>query len=147
MQEQLHTGVIEAAPENPTGKEFYILHKGVSRSKAESTKLRIVFDASARESNRDPSLNDCLHPGPPLQSLRWNVLVRARAYPIPLTGDLKKAFLQIRIAGDERDLLRFHRRHPNTSQIEVYRFTRALFGLTCSPFILGGVLNQHLDKW
>ena len=28
--------------------------------------------------------------------------------------------------------------------ISVYRFTRALFGLTCSPFLLGGVLNEHL---
>ena len=27
------------------------------------------------------------------------------------------------------------------------RFTRALFGLTCSPFLLGGVLEQHLDTW
>ena len=29
----------------------------------------------------------------------------------------------------------------------VYRFTRALFGLTCSPFLLGGVLNEHLTAW
>jgi hypothetical protein len=27
------------------------------------------------------------------------------------------------------------------------RFTRALFGLTCSPFLLGGVLKHHLDAW
>ena len=24
---------------------------------------------------------------------------------------------------------------------------RALFGLTCPPFLLGGVINQHLDRW
>ena len=29
----------------------------------------------------------------------------------------------------------------------VYRFTRALFGLTCSPFLLGGVLKEQLKSW
>ena len=147
IQEQLQLGVIKAAPKEPTGKEFYIPHKGVSRKDADSRKLRIVYDASARESNNQPSLNDYLHPGPLLQNLLWDVQVRTRFYPILLTGDLKKAFLQIRIMAEERDSLRFHWRKPNSSQIEVYRFTRALFGLTCSPFLLGGVVNQHLDSW
>lgn len=29
----------------------------------------------------------------------------------------------------------------------VFRFTRALLGMTCSPFLPGGVINQHLDLW
>jgi hypothetical protein len=91
--------------------------------------------------------NDCLHPGPPLKNHLWDVLVKSRTYPILVTADLKKAFLQIRIIEEERDSLRFHWKHPNTSEIEVYRFTRALFGLTCSPFLLGGVINQHLNNW
>ncbi len=106
-----------------------------------------MYDASARESNSHPSFNDCLHPGPPLQNHLWDVLLKSRTYPILLTADLKKAFLQIRIMQEERDSLRFHWRHPKTSEIAVYRFTRALFGLTCSPFLLGGVINQHLDNW
>ena len=100
-----------------------------------------------RSSSPTPTINDCLHPGPPLQNQLWDVLVKSRTYPILLTADLKKAFLQVRIAVEERDSLRFHWKHPNTSDIEVYRFTRALFGLTCSPFLLGGVLHQHLDSW
>jgi hypothetical protein len=48
LQDQLQKGVIEIAPREPTGKEFYIPHKGVTRNNAESTKLR-VYDASARE--------------------------------------------------------------------------------------------------
>ena len=77
----------------------------------------------------------------------WDILVKSRTYPILLTGDLKRAFLQIRIMEEERDSMRFHWKHPNTSEIDVYRFTRALFGLTCSPFLLGGVINEHLDNW
>ena len=90
IQDQLKQGVIETAPPNPTKKEFYISHKKVAKQDAESTKLRIVYDASAKESNTQPSLNDCLNPGPTLQNLHWSILVRARFLPVLLTGDLRE---------------------------------------------------------
>jgi hypothetical protein len=58
---------------------------------------------------------------------------------VALAADLKQAFLQIRIKAKDRDALRFH-------WIEVYRFTRALFGLNQSPFQLGGTLEQRLSS-
>ena len=145
IQEQLQQGVIETAPTVSSGKEFYIPHKGVSRQDAESTQLRIVYDASAREINKQPSLNDCLHPGPPLQNLLWSILVRSRFYPVVITGDLRKAFLQVRIKEEERDSLRVHWREPDSTKTETCRFTRDLFGLTSSPLLLLGVINQHLE--
>ena len=123
IQEQLREGIVEPAPEVATGREFYIPHKGVTRENAESTKLRIVYDASAREKDNQPSLNDCLNPGPPLQNRLWDILVRSRFYPVLLTGDLKKAFLQVRIEKEERDSLRFHWRPPNSSNTSVLRHT------------------------
>ena len=33
------------------------------------------------------------------------------------------------------------------SPLETLRFTRVLFGRTCSPFLLGGVLECHLGAW
>ena len=146
IKNQLEKGVIEPAPAVASGKEFYIPHKPVVKQTAESTKLRIVYDASAKESNAQPSLNDCLNPGPSLQNLLWSILVRSRFYPVLLTGDLEKAFLQVRIKEEERDALRFHWRSPGSDVTTIYRFTRALFGLTCSPFLLGGVLNEHLKS-
>ena len=64
-----------------------------------------------------------------------------------LVGDLKKAFLQVRIREADRDALRFHWRQGEHSNIETLRFTRALFGLAPSPFLLGGVIEYHLDTW
>ena len=147
IENQKEEGIVETAPVAPSGQEFYIPHKAVVRESAESTKIRIVYDASASESSQHPSLNDCLHPGPPLQNLLWSVLVRARFYPVLLSGDLQKAFLQVRIRAEKRDALRFHWKPKEHSEIETFRFTRALFGLTCLPFLLGGVLEQHLDTW
>ena len=93
---------MEAAPEPPSGNDFYIPHKAVVRKEAESTKLCIIYDASAREDNTKPSLNDCLHLGPPLQSQLWDILVKLRFHPVFVTGDLMKAFLQIKIKQEER---------------------------------------------
>ena len=118
------------------------------RESAESTKLRIVYDAWARTNENSPSLNECLNPGPPLQNQLWNVLVRARFHPVLITGDLKQAFLQVRIQEMDRDALRFHWfKDLQTKTIEVRRFTRALFGLAPSPFLLGGVIQQHLANF
>jgi hypothetical protein len=148
IREQLNEGVVEPVPESPEGREFYIPHKGVFRETAESTKLRVVYDASARPSKESPSLNDCLEVGPPLQNKLWSVLVRGRFHPVCLSGDLRKAFLQVRISSGDRDVLRFHwLKDINTDEIQTLRFTRALFGLTSSPFLLGGVIQQHLESW
>ena len=76
IQDQLAKGIVERVSSDPVGREFYIPHKPVVREAAESTKLRIVFDASARSNERSPSLNDCLEMGPPLQNLLWDILVR-----------------------------------------------------------------------
>ena len=48
---------------------------------------------------------------------------------------------------NERDALRFHWRMNEHSNLETHRFTRAVFGLTCSPFLLRGVIEQHLHSW
>jgi len=148
IQEQLTEGVIEKAPPvSQPEKEFYIPHKCVIRKSAETTKMRIVYDASARATPESPSLNDCLYSGPPLQNKLWDVLVQQRAYPVVLAGDIQKAFLQIRIHESERDALQFHWQTDCTSQVETYRFTRVLFGLAPLPFLLSGVLEYHLDSW
>ena len=148
IQEQLVEGVIEKAPSiSQSQKEFYIPHKSVIRNSAESTKMRIVYDASARATPDSPSLNDCLHPGPALQNKLWDILIQQRGYPVLLAGDIKKAFLQIRMHESERDFLRFHWQADLEPEVQTYRFTRVLFGLTPSPFLLGGVLECHLDVW
>ena len=112
ITQQLKDGGIEPAPQKASdNKEFYIPHKAVVKNTAESTKLRVAYDASARETRTSPSLNECLNPGPRLQNLLWSILVRSRFLPILLTGDLEKAFLQVRIKETERNALRFHGKH------------------------------------
>ena len=62
-----------------------------------------------------------------------------------LTGVIHKAFFQVCICAQDCDAFRFHwidKEDP--LRIHTYRFTKALFGLGPSPFLLGGVIKQHL---
>ena len=126
--------------------EWYLPHKAVIREAAQSTKMLIVFDTSAKGNQGGPSMNDCLETGPPLQNVLWSVLVRNRLKPDALCGDIMQAFLQVRIREADRDSPRFHwLRDKGSSQVETLRFTQALFGLVQSPFVLAGILKQHLE--
>lgn len=69
-----------------------------------------------------------------------------RFHPVRVTGDLKQAFLQVRIKEAERVALTFHWRINEHSELETLRFTRALFGLAPSPLLLGGVIEHHLES-
>ena len=76
----------------------------------------------------------------------WKVLVRGRFHPVALAGDIRKAFLQVTIHAQDRDALRFHWLQAKDPQrVRTSRFTRTLFGLGPSPFLLGSVIQQHLN--
>ena len=146
-EQQKAEGIVEAADQPAQGIECYIPHKPVIREEAASTKVCVVYDASAKAHPNGVSLNDCLYLGPTLQNKMWNVLVTSRVHPITLVGDLKQSFLQVRIREADRDALRFHWKQGEHSEIETLRFTRALFGLAPSLFLLSGVIEHHLDSW
>ena len=68
--------------------------------------------------------------------------------PIALAGDIKKTFLQVRIQGEDRDALRFHWiKDIQTEEVDNLRFSRVIFCLTRSPFLLGGTVEQHLASY
>ena len=62
----LKEGIIEKVADDDYGvveKTHYLPHRAVVRCDKETTKVRVVFDASAKNGN-EPSLNDCLFVGP-----------------------------------------------------------------------------------
>ena len=75
-------------PEIPTGEAIhYIPHQPVIRDQAKSTKMRIVFDFSAKANSR-VSLNDCLEVGPSLQPMIFDILQRNPLRLMCITGDI-----------------------------------------------------------
>ena len=65
IQDQLAKNIIEIVPEPPaitTDHTHYLPHHTVVRQDKSTSKLRIVYDASAKSTG--PSLNECLYTGP-----------------------------------------------------------------------------------
>ena len=69
------------------------------------TKLRIVFDASAKREG--PSLNDCVYAGPPLSPLLMDIMMRFRCLKVALVGDIEKGFLMVGVEERDHDALPF----------------------------------------
>ena len=108
-----------------------------------------MHGASSKVKN-EPSLNEKLHSGPCLLPLLFDILLRFRTGKIGLISDIKQAFLQIEIAPEHRDFVRFlwfDDVYKLTPELIVLRFARILFGLTCSPFLLNGTVKCHLRKY
>ena len=126
---------------------FYLRQRPVIRQSGETTKIRFVYDASAKGYQISTSLNECLETGPLLQNRLWDILIRSRFRHILLCGDIEKVYPQIRIKESQRDALRFDWvSNLDMNRIEVNRFIRLVFGFMQSPFILEGTLKEHFNN-
>ena len=153
IQDQFREGIVEKVDDAceqeiiEGEKVFYLPHRSVIRESAETTKLRIVYDASSKPTKTSVFLNDCLEMGPPFQNSMWDLLVRSQFKPILLCSDIEKAFLQIRIRECERNVLRFHWvKKCDPHRAEINRFTILVFELTQPRFILKTTLNAHFHN-
>ncbi|XP_046861891.1 uncharacterized protein LOC124455244 [Xenia sp. Carnegie-2017] len=108
-QAQEELGIIERVGKdsviNSHAKIHYMPHQAVVRKDAKTTKVRVVYDASAKVLKSSVSLNDCLHIGPSLNPLLFDILLRFREQRIALIADIEKAFLNIEVHERDRDSL------------------------------------------
>ena len=150
FQQQLQQGIIERVPEGKIteGKAHFICHHGVVRKDHDTTKLRIVFDGSAKSGPEELSLNDRLEVGENYMPSLFDTLLRFRSHSIAITADIEKAFLQIEINEPDRDVLRFlwfddvSKDNPSIVQL---RWKRLAFGLRPAPSILGATIRKHIS--
>ena len=98
-------GIIETVYEPGKKEKHYLAQYPVIREDKDTTKLRILLDASAK--TLGPSLNECLYKGPQFTPLVVDILLWFRAQVIALTADIEKVFYQVSVDNDVRDHLRF----------------------------------------
>ena len=154
IRTQIQNGVIEKVESteiNNKNKKHYIPHHGVIKPDSATTKLRIVYDASAKTKKGNKSLNECLHRGPVILEDLCGLLIRFRTKKIGMIADIEKAFLQIGIHDTDRDVTRFLwlndiNKPISEDNIGVYRFARLPFGIISSPFLLGATIQHHMEN-
>ena len=149
IQEQQSRGFIEKVKDPDTTNEVchYIPHHAVHKDST-TTPLRIVYDCSFKQGDQ-PSLNDCLQPGPPLLNDLTGILLRFRLHQYGITADIEKAFLHVNLDEADQDATRFYwlsNADDPENEFIVYRFKSVMFGATSSPFILNATLNKHLTQ-
>lgn len=115
-----------------------------------TTPLRIVYDASARLKGFK-SLNDQLYRGPVILPELPGLIMVMRTGKIVVQADVEKAFLHMNMREQDRDLTRFLwlkdiHKPPTDDNIVAYRFTRVVFGIACSPFLLAASIRHHLPQ-
>ena len=134
-------GLLESQPYN----EWFLPHSAVIRESAESTKVRIVFDGSAKN-DRGKSLNDCLLAGPPIHPDLVGILLRFRLREVAIVADIEKMFLCVHASEDTQPFQRFLWRVNEDEPIMVYRMVNMVFGLVDSPFKAIYTVKTHADK-
>ena len=148
FREYEREGIIERVEQediSEPGCVHYLPHRPVIREDRDTTKVRPVFDASAKTVG--PSLNDCLHTGPNLLSMIFDVLIRFQLHKIVVMSDIKQAFLNVEVHPDHIDYLRFLWRENGCGDvITTYRFLVVVFGLTPSPFLLLATIRHHCEQ-
>ena len=145
IDEYLQKNYIRPIPptEEKSKSEWLLPHFPVIRPDRATTKVRIVFDASATYQGR--SLNKETLPGPKLKvSNIFDILVRFRKELIALAGDVSQMYHQLVLQPVDRPYNRFLWRDLNPSrQPDTYEFQRFVFGGCYCPFCAQYVLQQH----
>lgn len=146
MEEYIELGHAELVPVADLQKAakdvFYLPMHAVRKEQSTTTKVRAVFDASAKTST-GISLNDTLLVGPTVHSSLLDVLIRFRLKRIALTADVSKMYRAVELVPGDRDLHRFVWRCDPTQPLQDYRMTRVTFGVSASPFAATMALKQN----
>ena len=128
--------------DKPVEQVFYLPIHAVKKESSTTTKIRAVFDASAKSSS-NTSLNDILQVGPTIHPPLIDVLLRFRLHRIALTSDVSKMYRAIELEESDRNLHRFvWRSHPD-DQLRDYRMTRVTFGVSASSFAANMSVKQN----
>ncbi|XP_063994304.1 uncharacterized protein LOC135171606 [Diachasmimorpha longicaudata] len=119
---------------------FYLPHHAVIKESSLTTKVRVVFDGSAKSSS-GISLNESLLIGPTIQDSLFTLILRFRQYNYVLTGDIEKMYRQFLIREEDRNYQRILWRNSN-GEIITYQLNTVTFGLSCAPFLAIRALQQ-----
>ena len=121
---------------------FYLPMHSVRKESSTTTKVRAVFDASAKTST-GLSLNDTLLVGPTVHSSLIDVLLRFRLHRVALTADVSRMYRAIALVEADKDLHRFVWRASPQAPLKDFRMTCVTFGVSASSFVANMCVKQN----
>ena len=141
MREYMDLGHAELVPPADLEKpEDHLPMHAVYKSSSTTTKIRAIFDASAKS---DVSLNDILLVGPTMHPTLIDVLPRFRLYRIAVTSDISTMYRAVELVPTDCDLHRFVWRSSKSDVPKDYRMTRVTYGVSASSFAANMSVKQN----
>ena len=126
---------LEAVPNEELVKKDsevnFLPHHCVHKEDSTTTKLRVVFDGSAKSST-GVSLNGSLMVGPTVQEDLFSILIRFCFQQVGLSADIAKIYGQIALESVAKDFHRILWRDSITDSIQQFRMARVTYGIASS---------------
>ncbi|XP_028164080.1 uncharacterized protein LOC114355439 [Ostrinia furnacalis] len=123
----------------------YLPHHGVVREASETTKLRVVFDASSKTAS-GVSFNDIQHVGPVVQDDLFSILLRYRQHRFVVSADVEKMYRQILVDPEQRHLQLILWRDDPSSTIKIFQLNTVTYGTASAPFLSTRCLLQLSEE-
>lgn len=127
----------------PTFTSCVLAHHAIIKEESLTTKVRVVFDASARTSN-GRSLNDNLCIGPVLQNNLPAIIMNWRLYPFVFIADIQKMYRCIDMHPEDAQYQRILWYDKN-NEIQEFCLTTVTFGTASAPYDAIRVIHQLAD--
>lgn len=113
---------------------YYLPHHCVIREFSETTKLRVVFDASMK-TDTGLSLNDYQLVGPRIQNELFALLLRFRKHNFVMAADISKMFLMVLLDPEQRKFQKILWRSDASKELKCYELNTVSFGMAASPWL------------
>ncbi|GFV74871.1 integrase catalytic domain-containing protein [Trichonephila clavipes] len=120
---------------------YYLPHHGVLRLSSKTSRLRVVFNASAKTSS-GLSLNDLLSKGGVIQEDLFSILIRFRKYAYAFTADIRQMFRMIEVNPSQTKLQKILWKNSKTAPTKVYELKTVTYGTASAPYLATRVLRQ-----
>ncbi|XP_037826770.1 uncharacterized protein LOC119614723, partial [Lucilia sericata] len=122
-------------------KKYFLPHHCVHKIDSTSTKLRVVFDGSAKTTS-GLSLNDILYAGPTIQPKLFNTLLRYRFFKVALSGDICKMYRCVRLSYPDDYLQCILWRADESEEIKTYKLNTVTYGTKPAAFLAIRTMHQ-----
>lgn len=141
MSEYASLGHMKEVVGNDTGISYYLPHHGVTREQSSTTKLRVVFNASA-ETTAGVSFNQLQMVGPVVQNDLFSILIRFRQHVYVVAADIEKMYRQFHVQPSQHSLQRIFWRENKFDKLKEYELTTLTYGTASAPYLATRCVKQ-----
>lgn len=135
-----HMTEVLVASDNQS-QAYYMPHHPVLKPDSSTTKVRVVFNASAKTKS-GLSFNDVQCIGPTIQSDLFSLNLKFRQHPVVIKGDLKQMYRQIEVEEKQQHLQRILWRDNAADQVKTFQLRTVTYGTAAAMFLATRCVKQ-----